>query len=49
MGLWEMGQEMVYGLSFGSVKDQTYVQMMEWLALRAAVRLKRSGIITVVV
>lgn len=49
MGLWEMGQEMIYGLSFGSVKGQTYVQMMKWLALRAAVQLRRNGIITVVV
>ena len=36
MGLWSKGQEMIYGLSFGSVKGQTYVQMMQWLALRAA-------------
>ena len=38
MGLRETG-EMIYGLSFGSVKSQTYVRMMQWLALRAAVQL----------
>ena len=43
MGLWSKGQEMIYGLSFGSVKGQTYVQMMQWLALRAAVQFKRKG------
>ncbi|MEM7761393.1 MAG: transposase [Cyanobacteria bacterium P01_A01_bin.40] len=39
---------MICGLSFGSVKGQTYVQMMQWLALRAAVQLRRKGMISVV-
>jgi len=49
LGLWEAGQQLVYGLSFGSVNGLTYLEMMQWLAKRAATELKRTGRITVVV
>lgn len=49
LGLWEPGQRMTYGLSFGGVDSKTYIQLMRWQAQQAQTLFRRNGVITVVV
>lgn len=49
LGLWERGQCLSYGLSFGGVDAHTYLRLMRWQAQRAQALFNRTGMLTVVV
>ena len=49
LGLWEEGKGFEYGLVKGGFKSQTYIEVMNWVAKKAAKTLAETGKITVVV
>lgn len=49
LGLWEPGEQLTYGLSFGCVDSKTYIRLMQWQAQRAQTQLAHTGVMTVVV
>ena len=49
LGLWEVGQEMSYGLVVGSLRSATYIRFMDWQATRANRLFQRTGIATVII
>lgn len=48
-GLLEIGKSFDFGLTLKTFKTEHYIQIMDWQALQAEVRLKEIGKITVVV
>ena len=48
LGVWEPGQEMMYGLVVGGVNSATYIRFMDWQAKQAQRLLKRTGRLTVI-
>lgn len=49
LGLWEPGKGFEYGLASGGFKSLTYLELMNWVAQKAAKTLALTGQITVVV
>ena len=49
LGLWEVGKGFEYGLVKGGFKSNRYIQVMDWVAEKAAQTLAETGKITVVV
>ncbi len=49
LGLWQPEQSFEYALVCGSVKSQSYITVMDWIAEKAAQTLSASGRLTVIV
>jgi len=49
LGLWQPGQGFEYALAQGGFKGESYIKVMDWVALKAAQTLAQTGRITVVV
>ena len=49
LGLWQPGQEFEYALAQGGFKGVSYIEVMDWVAQKAAQTLAETGRITVVV
>lgn len=49
LGLWQPKQSFEYALVCGSVKSQSYITVMDWIAGKAAQTLFESGRLTVIV
>ena len=49
LGLWEEGKGFEYGLVKGGFKSDRYIEVMNWVAQKAAQTLATTGKITVVV
>lgn len=49
LGLWQPDQRFEYALVCGSVKSQSYIQVMDWVAQKAAPTLTATGRLTVIV
>jgi hypothetical protein len=49
LGLWQMGVGFEYALAQGGFKGPSYIQVMDWIAVRASETLAQTGRITVVV
>lgn len=49
LGLWQPDNCFEYGLACGSVKSQSYIKVMDWVADKAAETLAQTGRLTVVV
>jgi len=49
LGLWEEQAGFEYGLAKGGFKSPSYIELMNWVAARAAVTLAETGRMTVVV
>jgi len=49
LGLWQVGQNFDYALAQGGFKGPSYIQVMDWVAGKAAKTLSETGHITVVV
>ena len=49
LGLWQPGQQFEYALTQGGFKSQSYIQVMDWIANKAAQTLAQTGRLTVVV
>jgi hypothetical protein len=49
LGLWQPGERFEYALAQGGFKSQSYIKVMDWMALKAAQTLAQTGRLTVVV
>lgn len=49
LGVWQPGQQFEYALTQGGFKSERYLEVMEWIAAKAAVTLAQTGRLTVVV
>jgi putative transposase len=49
LGLWQAGESFEYGLVQGGFKGKSYIKVMDWVANKAASKLKETGKLTVVV
>lgn len=49
LGLWQPGERFEYALAQGGFKGKSYVQVMDWIAGKAAQTLAQTGRLTVVV
>ena len=49
LGLWQVGESFEYGLVQGGFKGKSYIQVMDWIAKKAAFNLQQTGKLTVVV
>jgi putative transposase len=49
LGLWEEGKGFEYGLVKGAFKSDSYIEVMNWVAEKAAERLAQTGTLTIVV
>lgn len=49
LGLWQPAQGFEYALSQGGFKGDSYIEVMDWVAQKAALTLAETGRITVVV
>lgn len=49
LGLWQPDQRFDYALVCGSVKSQSYIQVMDWVSQKAAQTLSQTGRLTVIV
>jgi putative transposase len=49
LGLWQPGKGFEYGLTQGGFNSLTYIELMNWIADRAAKTLQETGQVTVVV
>ncbi|WP_245595941.1 transposase [Gloeobacter kilaueensis] len=49
LGIYAPGEAFNYGVSLGSIKNDVYIELMDWEAKRAAERLAETGQITVIV
>jgi putative transposase len=49
LGLWQENVGFEYGLAKGGFNSRSYLELMQWIAAKAAVRLAETGQITVVV
>lgn len=49
LGLWQPGQGFEYALAQGGFNSESYIKVMDWVALKAAQTLAQTGRITVVV
>jgi putative transposase len=49
LGLWQAGESFEYGLVQGGFKGKSYIKVMDWVAQKAAFKLKETGQLTVVV
>jgi putative transposase len=49
LGLWQPGKGFEYGLAKGGFKSLSYLELMNWIAHRAAQTFARTGQMTVVV
>lgn len=49
LGLWQPGQTFEYALAQGGFKSESYIQVMDWMAEKAAQTLADTGRLTVVV
>ena len=48
-GEWQPGERFEYALAQGGFKSQSYIKVMDWMALKAAQTLAQTGRLTVVV
>lgn len=49
LGLWEPGKSFEYALAQGGFNGKSYIQVMDWVARKAAQTLAETGRLTVVV
>jgi hypothetical protein len=49
LGLWQPGKTFEYALAQGGFKGKSYIQVMDWVALKAAATLAQTGRLTVIV
>ena len=49
LGLWQPGKRFEYALAQGGFKSESYIKVMDWMALKAAQTLAQTGRLTVVV
>ncbi len=49
LGLWQPGTSFEYALAQGGFKGKSYIQVMDWVALKAAETLAQTGRLTVIV
>jgi putative transposase len=49
LGLWQVGVSFEYALAQGGFNGPSYIQVMDWIAVRASETLAKTGRITVVV
>ncbi|HCF26536.1 MAG TPA: IS630 family transposase, partial [Cyanobacteria bacterium UBA11049] len=49
LGLWQPDQRFEYALAQGGFDTESYIQVMDWLATKAAIALAQTGRLTVVV
>jgi hypothetical protein len=49
LGLWQIGENFEYGLAQSSFKGESYIKMMNWVAMKAQAKFKETGKLTVVV
>lgn len=49
LGLWQPDQRFEYALAQGGFDGESYIQVMDWLATKAAITLAQTGRLTVVV
>jgi hypothetical protein len=49
LGLWQPGERFEYALAQGGFESQSYIKVMDWMALKAAQTLAQTGRLTVVV
>ena len=49
LGLWQPGKQFEYALAKGGFKTKSYIEVMDWIAKKAAQTLAQTGRITVVV
>lgn len=49
LGLWQPGERFEYALAQGGFKGKSYIQVMDWIAEKAAQTLAQTGRLTVVV
>jgi hypothetical protein len=49
LGLWQQGEQFEYALAQGGFKSESYIKVMDWMALKAAQTLAQTGRLTVVV
>lgn len=49
LGLWQPGEEFEYALAQGGFKGESYLEVMDWVAAKAAFTLAQTGRLTVVV
>lgn len=49
LGLWQAGESFEYGLVQGGFKGKSYLKIMDWVAIKAASKLKETGKLTVIV
>ena len=47
LGLWQPGQQFEYALTPGGFKSERYLEVMEWIAAKAAGTLAQTGRLTV--
>lgn len=49
LGLWQPGEHFDYALAQGGFDGESYIKVMDWVAQKAAITLKQTGRLTVIV
>ena len=49
LGLWQPGEHFDYALAQGGFDGESYLQVMDWVAQKAAITLEQTGRLSVIV
>ena len=49
LGLWQPGEHFDYALALGGFDGESYLQVMDWVAQKAAITLEQTGRLSVIV